>query len=92
LLAQFSSLPFKEAVFQQYTARGKVVRYGEGDYSASSYGNGAATANPRRPFPDFLAPLRRKVALWLDMDESQFVHALCTGYQPGTLLGWRQIS
>lgn len=87
LLAEFARLPFKEARFQQYTARRRVVRYGEGEYPAS-YGNEAETANPRRPFPDFLLPLRRKVAQWLGMDERAFVHALCTEYQPGTPIGW----
>jgi alkylated DNA repair dioxygenase AlkB len=87
LLAEFARLPFKEALFQQYTARRRVVRYGEGDYPAS-YGDKAETANPRRPFPDFLLPFRRKIAQWLGMDERAFVHALCTEYQPGTPIGW----
>src|SRR3954462_15113603 len=49
LLAAFRALPFNEARFQQYTARRRVVRYGEGDYPAS-YGAAAAEANPSRPF------------------------------------------
>src|SRR5689334_11968345 len=57
LLAEFRSLPFNEARFQQYTARRRVVRFGEGEYPAS-YGSSAELANPRRPFPDFLVPLR----------------------------------
>jgi alkylated DNA repair dioxygenase AlkB len=87
LLAEFVRLPFKQALFQQYTARRRVVRYGEGEYPAS-YGNQAENANPRRPFPEFLLPFRRKISQWLGMDESSFVHALCTEYQPGTPIGW----
>ncbi|MGH8666915.1 MAG: alpha-ketoglutarate-dependent dioxygenase AlkB [Burkholderiales bacterium] len=87
LLNEFAHLPFKEAHFQQYVARRRVVRYGEGDYPAS-YGHHAEDANPRRPFPDFLLPVRAKVAQWLGMDEPRFVHALCTEYQPGTPIGW----
>jgi alkylated DNA repair dioxygenase AlkB len=64
-----------------------VVRYGEGDYPAS-YGPAAEELNPRRPFPDFLVPVRRKVAQWLGMDELDFPHALITEYQPGTPIGW----
>ena len=60
-LALFAELPFREALFQQYTARRRVVRFGEGEYPAS-YGEAAEEANPRRPFPDFLNPLRRRVA------------------------------
>src|SRR5687768_12863711 len=87
LLEQFSGLPFAEAHFQQYTARRRVVRYGEGDYPAS-YGTDAEKLNPRRPFPEFLVPLRRTVALWRGLPEAHFAHALCTEYQPGTPIGW----
>lgn len=87
LLAEIRKLPFREAKFQQYTARRRVVRYGEGEYPAS-YGPAAEEANPRRPFPGFLVPVRRKVAEWLDMRELEFPHALVTEYQPGTPIGW----
>ena len=87
LLAVIAELPFREALFQQYTARRRVVRYGEGEYTAS-YGVAAKQANPRRPFPDFLAPLRRKVAAWRGQPEEAFVHALITEYRPGTPIGW----
>ena len=87
LLAIFAELPFREALFQQYTARRRVVRYGEGEYPAS-YGTAAAEANPRRPFPEFLLPLRRRVAAWREQPEESFVHALVTEYRPGTPIGW----
>jgi alkylated DNA repair dioxygenase AlkB len=87
LLAEFANLPFNEARFQQYTARRRVVRYGEGYYPAS-YGAAAEELNPRRPLPDFLLPLRRKVAAWRGRQEELFVHALITEYQPGTPIGW----
>ena len=61
LLTEFANLPFGEAHFQQYTARRRVVRYGEGDYPAS-YGKEAEKANPRRPFPDFLPSASRSRA------------------------------
>ena len=61
LLAEFANLPFNEAHFQQYTARRRVVPFGEGDYPAS-YGAEGEEVNPRRPFPDFLRSLRGKVA------------------------------
>src|ERR1700710_754545 len=87
LLEEFIDLPFNEARFQQYTARRRVVRYGEGDYPAS-YGPAAEEVNPRRPFPEFLMPLRRRVAEWRGVPEHVFVHALVTEYQPGTPIGW----
>jgi len=87
LLALFADLPFREALFQQYTARRRVVRYGEGDYPAS-YGVAAEERNPRRPFPEFLLPLRSRVAAWRGQPEAAFVHALVTEYRPGTPIGW----
>ena len=87
LLEEIARLPFNEARFQQYTARRRVVRYGEGDYPAS-YGNEAEEIDPRRPLPEFLRPLRRKVATWRGRDEAAFVHALVTEYRPGTPIGW----
>jgi alkylated DNA repair dioxygenase AlkB len=87
LLAAFAHLPFNEAHFQQYTARRRVVRFGEGDYPAS-YGSTAETANPRRPFPEFLQPLRNRVAKWRGLNAPDFVHALVTEYRPGTPIGW----
>jgi alkylated DNA repair dioxygenase AlkB len=87
LLAIFADLPFREALFQQYTARRRVVRYGEGEYPAS-YGSAAEERNPRRPFPEFLLPLRRRVAAWRGQPEASFVHALVTEYRPGTPIGW----
>lgn len=87
LLSEIALLPLNAAHFQQYTARRRVVRFGEGDYPAS-YGPGAEQINPRRPFPDFLVPLRRRIAQWRGLDESAFPHALVTEYQPGTPIGW----
>ena len=89
LLAVFADLPFREALFQQYTARRRVVRFGEGEYPAR-YGAAAEEANPRRPFPDFLVPLRRRVAAWRAQHEAAFVHALVTEYRPGTPIGWHR--
>ena len=86
LLAVFARLPFVEAQFQQYVARRRVVRYGEAGYAAC-YGDEVDRLNPR-PFPDFLVPLRSKVARWRGLPKSDFAHALVTEYQPGTPIGW----
>jgi alkylated DNA repair dioxygenase AlkB len=87
LLALVADLPFREALFQQYTARRRVVRYGEGEYPAC-YGAEAEARNPRRPFPDVLLPLRARAAAWRGEPEAAFVHALVTEYRPGTPIGW----
>src|SRR5580704_9710656 len=82
LLSEFKILPFKEARFQQYTARRRVVRFGDGEYS-TSYGSDSEEGVPRRPFPEFLIPLRRCIAQWRNLPESAFVHTVITEYPPG---------
>ena len=84
LLAVFADLPFREATFQQYTARRRVVRFGR-DYAA-----GAGEWLDGEPLPEWLAALRTRVARAGDLDESAFVHALVTEYRPGTPIGWHR--
>ena len=84
LLAVFADLPFREATFQQYTARRRVVRFGR-DYAA-----GAGQWLDGEPLPEWLAALRTRVARAGDLDESAFVHALVTEYRPGTPIGWHR--
>jgi alkylated DNA repair dioxygenase AlkB len=83
LLKEIAALPFKEARFHQYTARRRVVRYGEGydDYEDD---------DPRLEFPQFLVPLRRRLAELAHVHETEFAHALVTQYQPGTPIGWHR--
>ena len=49
LLAHIEQLPFRAARFQQYTARRRVVRFGEGDYLESEPDQ--ETDFPRIEFP-----------------------------------------
>src|SRR5687767_14254150 len=86
LLSEITRLPLNAAHFQEFTARRRVVRFGEGDYPAS-YGRAAEEINPRRPFPAFLLPLRSRVAQWRGLAAADFAHALVTEYQPGTPIG-----
>jgi alkylated DNA repair dioxygenase AlkB len=87
LLAEIRQLPFREARFQQYTARRRVVRYGEADLP-ETYGLADEEDNPQRPFPGYIKEVRRRVAHWRGVAEEDFVHALVTEYQPGTPIGW----
>ena len=84
LLREFAALPFREATFQQYTARRRVVRYGEAyDPDTDDFANGGA-------LPPWLAEIRAKVAAWRGIAEHDFVHALITEYRPGTPIGWHR--
>jgi len=87
LLGHIAHLPFVAARYQDYTARRRVVRYGE--FDDPNYAEAASDApGQRRPFPDFLLPLRRRIAQWQSIDEADFVHGLVTEYAPGTPIGW----
>jgi alkylated DNA repair dioxygenase AlkB len=83
LVAAFAQLPFREATFQQYTARRRVVRFGE-SYDAD-------TAQwPALDWPDWLAELRARVAARQCVAAEAFVHGLVTEYRPGTPIGWHR--
>ena len=78
----------REARFRQYTARRRVVRFGEGDYLEAEPDQ--ETDFPRVEFPPFLKDVRARVAVWLQRPETDFVHGLVTEYAPGTPIGWHR--
>jgi alkylated DNA repair dioxygenase AlkB len=84
LLDWMPALPFKEALFQQYTARRRVVRFGAlYDEDAAAWVDGPA-------LPAELLPLRARAAAWLGVPPDAFVHVLTTEYQTGTPIGWHR--
>ena len=84
LLAVIATLPLEEATYKEYTARRRTVSYGfEYDFTRNK-------ADPAPDIPPVLAPLREKVARWVDLAPEAFVHALVTEYRPGTPLGWHR--
>lgn len=84
LLRAFADLPFREATFQQYTARRRVVRFGLlYDADLREWIEGA-------PLPPWLAEMRQRVASMRGLMPEQFVHALVTEYRPGTPIGWHR--
>jgi len=54
--------------------------YGQSDDSSFSSG----------PLPPFLVALQQKVAAWLRIDSSEFIHALVSEYRPGAPIGWHR--
>jgi alkylated DNA repair dioxygenase AlkB len=86
LLAFFATLPFREARFQQYTARRRVMRFGAGDYLEDE----EESDFPRREFPPLLLAARARIAALLGFAPEAFVHGLVTQYQPGTPIGWHR--
>jgi len=84
LLAQIARLPLEEAQYKHYTARRRIVAFG------SRYDFGSNELNPASPVPEFLLPLRERVAAKTGMTAERFADALITEYRPGTSLGWHR--
>ena len=84
LLPAIAALPFREATFQQYTARRRVVWFGQG------YDPGGAERTDVGPMPDWLADIRARVAERQRVAPDAFAHALVTEYRPGTPIGWHR--
>lgn len=84
LLAVLAGLPLKEARYRQWTAKRRTINYG------GSYDFTHLRLNPTDPIPDFLLPLRGRIASWAGIDAAHFTHALAAEYAPGTQLGWHR--
>ena len=84
LLEAVAALPLEEAKYRQYTARRRVAYFGFAyDFSSNRLGEAA-------PVPEFLHPLREKMARWMGIAPEAFAHALINEYRPGTPLGWHR--
>ncbi len=84
LLAQLSTLSFKQARYKEYTAKRRVVNYGAGyDFETNEVTQAPA-------IPDFLLTLRNDLAAWIDIEATDFIQALISQYQPGTPLDWHR--
>jgi alkylated DNA repair dioxygenase AlkB len=86
LLAFFATLPFREARYHQYTARRRVMRFGDARYLDDD----EESDFPRREFPSLLLALRARVGALLAIPAADFVHGLVTQYRPGTPIGWHR--
>jgi alkylated DNA repair dioxygenase AlkB len=84
LVSTLGRLPFREATYQQYLARRRVVLYGR------AYDDQEREWQPAEPLPPVLERLRAKVAQWVDVAPDDFVHVLATEYRPGTPIGWHR--
>ena len=84
LLGGIARLSLEPAKYREYTARRRVAYFGHDyDFSANRLGDAP-------PIPDFLEPLRAKLARWMGIAPGDFVTALVTEYRPGTPLGWHR--
>ena len=70
--------------FSAFEMRGVVARRRVA-FFGRSYGADAAP-----PLPDFLLPLRDRIAAWADLSADAFVMALINEYPPGAPIGWHR--
>lgn len=84
LLGEIAHLQLEEAKYKEYTARRRIAYFGFSyDFVANRVGDAP-------PAPSFLAPLRAKMAAWMDVSPQALEQALVTEYRPGTALGWHR--
>ena len=84
LLAGIALLPLEQAKYREYTARRRVAYFGHDyDFTANRLGDAP-------PIPEFLEPLRTKLARWMGTAPGEFATALVAEYSPGTPLGWHR--
>jgi DNA oxidative demethylase len=84
LLARMHSLEFEAFNFQGYVAKRRIVEYGwEYDFSSRK-------ASTTRPLPEFLLPLRDRVAVVAQLSPQDIVEAVVTEYPPGAPIGWHR--
>jgi len=84
LIPHLSTLPFREFEFHGYTGKRRVVSFGW------KYDFSSAKLRQTDDIPDFLLPLRARVASFANLPAEAFPHALVTEYGPGAGIGWHR--
>jgi len=72
--------------FSNFEMRGVVARRRVA-FFGRSYDSGIV---PAGPLPEFLFPLRDRIAAWAGVDGDAFAMALINEYRPGTPIGWHR--
>jgi len=84
LAQRLAALPFKPFDFHGHLGNRRVVAFG----LRYDYGKGAVAAAP--DLPDFLTPLRQRIAALAGVPAEDFVQALINEYAPGAGIGWHR--
>ncbi len=82
ILEAIETLPLRKATYNEHRVKRRVMGFGW-DYD---FEKGRFIPGP--PLPDFLLPLQRKIAKWLDIPKKRVVEALINEYTPNTSIGW----
>ena len=79
LLDAITTITFSTFEMRGVVARRRVAFFGQ------SYDRG-----PAQPLPDFLRPLRERIAAWARVEQDAFAMALINEYPPGAPIGWHR--
>ena len=71
--------------FANFEMRGVVARR-----RVAFFGAAYDASTPARPIPDFLFPLRARLAAWAQIGAEEFAMALINEYRPGAPIGWHR--
>jgi len=74
-----------DVAFAAFEMRGVVARR-----RVAFFGQAYDATRPSAPMPDFLQPLRHRVAGWAGVDAEALVMALINEYPPGAPIGWHR--
>jgi len=84
LLAHLERLPFQPFDFHGHLANRRIVGFGfRYDYERRRVVDAA-------PIPDFLMPLRERVATFVALPAGAFAQVLINEYRPGAGIGWHR--
>ena len=84
LVERIRQLPLKEVDFHGFTARRRALSFGW------HYDFARATLDRTDAIPDWLHPLRARVADLAELSPDQLPHALILEYSPGSTIGWHR--
>ena len=84
LAGRIAGLPFKPFEFHGFTGNRRTISFGM-HYAFD--GSGLSEADP---IPEWLQPLRARVAALAGLPAEAFVHALVIEYAPGAGIGWHR--
>jgi len=84
LVRPIEELRFAEVKMRDVVAKRRVAHFGH------SYEYETAALSSAPPVPEFLLPLRQRVAEFAARDPEEFAEVLVTDYPPGAPIGWHR--
>ncbi len=83
-MERFRDLPFRTFEFRGYRGNRRVLSFGW------QYDFNRMELQRTEEMPDFLRPLRERVACFTGLETSDLQHVLLTEYAPGAGIGWHK--